>query len=48
MLSKDGKNVLCDERGCGQEAVGGCELRIDAGFDLALRMRTPYALGLRG
>jgi hypothetical protein len=31
MLSKDGKNVLCDVRGCGKEAVGGCELRIDAG-----------------
>ena len=32
MLSKDGKNVLCDERGCGQDAVGGCELRVAAGF----------------
>jgi hypothetical protein len=32
MLSKDGKNVLCDVRGCGKEAVGGCELRIKAGI----------------
>ncbi len=31
MLSKDGKKVLCDVVGCGKEAVGGCELRIDAG-----------------
>jgi hypothetical protein len=32
MLSKDGKKVLCDVRECGKEAVGGCELRIDAGI----------------
>jgi hypothetical protein len=31
MLSKDGNKVLCDVRDCGKEAVGGCELRIDAG-----------------
>jgi hypothetical protein len=31
MLSKDRKKVLCDVSGCGQEAVDGCELRIDAG-----------------
>jgi hypothetical protein len=30
MLSKDGKKVLCDVRDCGKEAVGGCELRINA------------------
>lgn len=32
MLSKDGKIVLCDIRGCGRAAVGGCELRIAAGI----------------
>jgi hypothetical protein len=32
MLSKDGKTVLCDVRECGKEAVGGGELRIDAGI----------------
>lgn len=32
MLSKDGKKVLCDVAGCGNEAVGGCELRIKAGI----------------
>jgi hypothetical protein len=32
MLSRDGKNVLCNARGCGKGAVGGCELRIEAGI----------------
>jgi len=31
MLSKDGRKVLCDVRGCGKEAARGCEVRIDAG-----------------
>ena len=31
MLSNDGRRVLCDVRECGQKAVGGCELRIEAG-----------------
>jgi hypothetical protein len=32
MLSTDGKDVLCDVRGCGKAAVGGCELRIHTGY----------------
>jgi hypothetical protein len=33
MLSRDGKKILCDVLGCGNEAVGGCELRIKASHD---------------
>jgi hypothetical protein len=32
MLSKDGRKVICDVGGCGKEAIGGCELRIEAGI----------------
>jgi hypothetical protein len=31
MLSSDRRNVVCDMPGCGKEAVGGCEERINAG-----------------
>lgn len=32
MLSRDGKDVLCDVQGCSKLAIGGCELRIHTGY----------------